>query len=171
MPVRSSISLFLVILLALLLTTGPAWAADSAGDQGGGGHAEIPHSVIAVSVGYALERKRGKDEEAGAIGLEYEYRFAEHWGVGGVIEGLGADVIRDVSVAALISFHPAGHWRLFAGPGYEFTEKDDELLFRIGVGYEFSLGDHWTLAPELVADFIEDGKRTYILGLALGREF
>ena len=133
--------------------------------------AEIPHSVIAVSVGYALERKRGKDEEAGAIGLEYAYRFAEHWAVGGVIEGLGADVIRDVSVAALISFHPAGHWRLFAGPGYEFTEQHDELLFRVGLGYEFSIGNHWILAPEAVVDLIESGKRTYILGLALGREF
>ena len=80
-------------------------------------------------------------------------------------------MIRDVSVAALISFHPSGGWRLFAGPGYEFTEKHDELLLRLGVSYEFSLGNHWTLGPELAADLIEGGKRTYSLGLALGREF
>ena len=145
-------------------------AADSSEDDGRG-HADIPHSVIAVSLGYALERKRNKDEEAGAIGLEYEYRFSDHWGVGGVIEGLGKDVIRDVSVAGLVSYHPAGGWRLFGGPGYEFTEQKDEYLLRVGVGYEFSLGNHWTLAPEAVADFIEGGKRTYIFGLALGREF
>ena len=170
MPVFASIYLLSLTLLALSLATGPASAADNSGNKGGG-HTEIPHSILAVSVGYALERKRDKDEEAGAIGLEYEYRFAEHWGVGGVIEGLGDDVIRDVSVAALISFHPSGRWRLFAGPGYEFTDKKDEFLFRTGVGYEFSFGNHWTLAPEVIADFIESGKRTYIIGLALGREF
>ena len=157
--------------LVLLLVTGAALGADDASNERGEVHAAIPHSILAVSVGYALERKRGKDEEAGAIGLEYAYRFAEHWSVGGVIEGLGDDVIRDVSIAALVSFHPAGGWRLFGGPGYEFTEKKDELLFRTGVGYEFSLGNHWTLAPEIIADFIEGGKRTYIFGLALGREF
>lgn len=76
-----------------------------------------------------------------------------------------------MSLAALVSFHPGGHWRLFAGPGYEFAENEDEFLIRIGVGYEFSVGDDWTLAPELVGDFLEGGKRTYILGLAVGREF
>ena len=170
MAVFASINLLSIILLALSLATGPAVAADNSGNKGGG-HAEIPHSILAVSVGYALERKRDKDEEAGAIGVEYEYRFSQHWGVGGVIEGLGKDVIRDVSLAALVSFHPAGGWRLFAGPGYEFTQKKDEFLFRTGVGYEFSFGNHWTLAPEVIADFIASGKRTYIIGLALGREF
>lgn len=170
MPVFASINLLLVTLLALSVATGPASAADSAGSEDGG-HAEIPHSILAVSVGYALERKRGKDEEAGTISLEYAYRFSQKWSVGGAIEALGDDVTRDVSLAALVSFHPGGHWRLFAGPGYEFAENEDEFLIRIGVGYEFLVGDDWTLAPELVGDFLEGGKRTYILGLAVGREF
>jgi hypothetical protein len=60
-PVFASINLLLVTLLALSVATGPASAADSAGSEDGG-HAEIPHSILAVSVGYALERKRGKDK-------------------------------------------------------------------------------------------------------------
>jgi len=135
-----------------------------------GQHA-IPHSWVAVSLGYALERKREKDEEAGAIAFEYGYRFHEKWGIGGVVELLGQDTVRDVAVVVPLSFHPGAGWRLFSGPGREFTEKHDDWMFRFGAGYEFELGDRWTLAPEFIYDVIESGKRTYILGLAVGRSF
>lgn len=156
-------------LLALTLLTGPAVASESESHESG--HHAIPHSWIAFSIGYALERKRAKDEEAGAIGVEYGYRFSEKWGVGAVVEALGSDTIRDASVVVPLSFHPYAGWRLFSGPGVEFGEKHNDWMLRIGGGYEFELGNRWTLAPEVVYDVIESGKRTYILGLALGRVF
>jgi hypothetical protein len=142
----------------------PGFAADD------GAHS-LPHHHLSGLLGYALERKRDKDEESTAIGLDYGYRFHEHWSVGGFIEGLGNDTIRDVSVGVVANWHPAGGWALFTGPGYEFTEKKDKLLFRFGVGYDFTLQNHWTVGPKFIYDVIEGGPRTYILGVAVGREF
>ncbi len=53
-----------------------------------------------------------------------------------------------------VSFHLTEHWRLFAGPGAEFTADGNEFLIRMGVGYEIPLGGKWTIAPEFSADFI-----------------
>lgn len=156
------------VALAISLATGPVAAAENGHDEVD--HA-LPHSHLSVMLGYALERKRGKNEEARAIGLDYSYRYHENWSVAGFIEELGKDTSRDFSVGVLINYHPAPGWALFAGPGYEFTEKHDEALFRIGAGYNFSLPNRWTLGPRLMYDMIEGGKRTFILGVAIGREF
>jgi len=157
----------LLWLAVAALMTAPFAASAAAGAEQ---HA-LPHHHLSVMLGYVLERKREKDEEAGAIGLDYGYRFHENWSIGGFVEGVGTDLIRDVSVGVVANYHPAGGWALFAGPGYEFAEKHDEWLFRVGAGYDFTLQNKWTLGPKLVYDVISGGKRTYILGLALGREF
>jgi hypothetical protein len=162
LPLRS----FIAGLIAVLLQPGSAFAA---GDDVGE-HA-IPHHWVAASAGYALERKRDKDKEAGVVGVEYGYRFAEHWGIGAVVEWVSSDTARDVAVAVPVSFHPHAGWRLFVGPGVEFAEEHNDWMLRAGVGYEFELSDRWTLAPEFAYDIIESGKRTYIFGLALGRSF
>jgi hypothetical protein len=153
----------------LLALNAGSIAAEEGADHSG--HHVIPHHWVAGVVGYALERKREKDKETLAIGVEYGYRFSEKWGIGAVYETLGADVVRDTALVAPVSFHPHAGWRLFAGPGIEFTDKHDDWMLRFGAGYEFELSDHWTLAPEFVYDVIESGKRTYILALALGYAF
>jgi len=152
----------------LLMLQGIAVAAEAEPHEDG--HA-IPHSWVAVSLGYALERKRAKDEEAGAVGIEYGYRFSKEWGIGAVVEALGSDTVRDASIVIPLSFHPYAGWRLFTGPGVEFGEKQNDWMLRFGGGYEFELVNRWTLAPEVVYDVVESGKRTYIFGLALGRSF
>ena len=171
MAINSQLSLgrWTVVALVMLLQSGSVFAA---GEEvhASGDHA-IPHHWVAASIGYAIERKREKDQEAGVVGLEYGYRFAERWGIGAVIESVSSDTARDDAVAIPISFHPYAGWRLFLGPGVEFAEKGNEWMIRAGVGYEFELRDRWTLAPEFAYDIIESGKRTYILGLALGRSF
>ena len=169
---RQGVTFFALRLMAStgLLTLSLAMPA-SAEETHGDDHHAIPHSVVSLTVGYALERKRTEDHETLAIGIEYEYRFSEKWGIGGVFETLGEDTIRDVSLVLPVSFHPGAGWRLFAGPGREFSSKDDHWLARFGVGYEFPLGHNWVLAPEAIADVIEGGKRTYIGGIAIGYVF
>lgn len=130
------------------------------------------HHHLALFAGGGVESKEGRQDEPGfALGVEYELRFHKHWGVGGVIEGLGQETIRNVLVVVPVSFHPGGHWRLIAGPGVEFTPKKDKFAFRLGVGYEIPLGGHWSLAPEFFLDLIESGENTWLAGVALGYEF
>ena len=157
-----------LILVVFSLSAGSLAAEESAEHSG---HHAIPHHWVAGVAGYALERKREKDEETLAIGVEYGYRFSQKWGIGAVFETLGEDVVRDTALVAPVSFHPGAGWRLFAGPGVEFTDKHNDWMFRWGAGYEFELTDNWTLAPEFVYDVIESGKRTYVLALALGYAF
>lgn len=137
------------------------------------GEVFAPHHHVAGFLGAGAETKRdGREKEIGiALGVEYEYRFDPKWGIGGLIEGLGKDTLRDSVVAVPVSFHPGGPWRLFFGPGYEFTEKHDKALLRVGAGYEFHIGGHWTLSPEIVGDFISGGAVTLLGGVAIGYEF
>ena len=134
-----------------------------------GGH---PHH-LALFLGWGTEERSGNLKDKGpAVGAEYEYRFDERWGVGGVVETLGRDTIRQVAFVAPVSYHPGGGpWRLFGGPGFEITEKKDKWLVRLGAGYEIALDGGWSLAPELLVDLIEAGENVWVLGFAIGKGF
>ena len=156
---RLSLIAFVFVFAAALLT--PAAEA-----------ADLPHHHLALFAGLGTESKEGRQDERGfALGLEWELRFSEKWGVGAVFELLGQDTVRNALFVVPVSFHPGGGWRLIAGPGIEFTPKKDKFAFRLGGGYEFHLSEHWTLSPEVFLDLIETGENTWIAGLALGYGF
>lgn len=152
--------------LSVLLAPSALKAAE---DQHHGAH----RNHVALFLGGGVETKRDEPEhdKGLAVGLLYEYRFREKWGIEGVFETLGGETIREITVAVPVVLHPHKGWRLFAGPGYEFTEKKNKWLFRLGGGYEFHLSGNWTLAPELVADFIETGAIVWLGGIAIGYGF
>ncbi len=153
------------LLMLVLYST----ATSAAGENG---HHAIPHHHINVFAGLGVETKRDHaDEEGFAIGIGYEYRFHQNWGIGLALEGLGQDTIRDAVVVVPLSLHPGGHWRLVTGPGYEFTDTKDKPLWRLQAGYEFPMRGDWTFSPELIADFVEGGALTWIGGIAIGRTF
>jgi len=132
----------------------------------------LPHHHISLLAGLAVETKRATEDENGlAYGFEYELRFHEHWGVGVALDDIRGDSIRNLSVVFPVNLHPKGNWRVLAGPGVEFTDKKDKFMFRLGVGYEFPLGGHWTLAPEVFTDLIEGGAIIFLGGLAIGYGF
>ena len=153
----------LVAALAVGLSSPVVWAADD-------GH-DLPHHHVAVFLGAGVETKREHQEEGFAIGLEYAVKFKEHWGAGVLVEGLGADTIRDYIALAQASYYFGASWRVFFGAGVEFTEKKDKGVARVGLGYEFPLVGHWTIAPEVYLDFIDGGARTYVGGVSLGYGF
>lgn len=158
--------LTLIVLLIVWLIPSAAKAADE------GHHDYHPHH-LGLFVGGGVETKSDEpDHDKGlAVGLLYEYRFHERWGIEGVFEALGGDTIREIVVAVPVVLHPHAGWRLFAGPGYETTEKKDKWLFRLGAGYGFHLSGKWTLAPELISDFVDGGAITWLAGVSIGYGF
>ena len=132
---------------------------------------DFPYHHLAIFAGPGVEEKKDHDENTYAIGLEYAYRFSEVFSIGAIYETLGKDTIRNQAVVIPLSIHPGGAWRLFAGPGYEWHDKKEKYLARVGAGYSFELGGHWSMAPEAYVDFIENGDRTWVVGVAIGYHF
>ena len=167
---------------ALLISTLVFSSASMAAD-------DIPYHHLALFLGFGVEEKKNHDEDTLAVGLEYEYRFSERWGIGRVYEQLGEDSIRNEVIVLPVSLHVRHGWRFFGGPGYEWhddssAEKShedadkegkhphkDKFLLRLGVGYEFKVGGHWSVAPELLVDAIEGGDTTWVGGVAIGYHF
>jgi len=147
------------------------WSASFANDETQ--HHEFPHHHAALFVGGGFERdKHGHEENAFAIGLEYEIQFSDRWGAGVDVESLsGSDTHRSWVMAIPVSYHPNEKWRLFAGPGMEFGDKEDKYLARLGIAYEIPLNERWTASPEFLADFVEGGATTFVLGIAIGYGF
>ena len=92
-----------VIAVSVMLAPQGVFAAE--------GHAEPHNHHLALFAGWGTESKTGHEDENGfAIGLEYEFRWNRHWGVGAVVEGLGKETVRNVLLVVPISFHPGGGW-------------------------------------------------------------
>jgi hypothetical protein len=136
----------------------------------------LPHNHIALVAAVAYEEKAdGHHERGNVLGLEYIRQVTEHWGWGAALEmeAFGDKHDRLGILVVPVSYFPDEHWRLMAGPGIEFRERGerDHAVLRVGVGYEFELGGHFTLSPEAVIDFVEGGTTVYVLGFALGYGF
>ncbi len=142
--------------------------AASASDDSDG---DKPYHHLAGFVGLGAETKRDKLDENGFVGAMYELQFHKNWGIGGVLEGLGQNTVRDVIVVVPVTIHPGGKWKVFAGPGVEFLEKKEKFLFRFGGAYKFPIGGHWSLAPEVFTDFVDGGAITIVGGVAIGYKF
>jgi len=136
----------------------------------------LPHNHIALIAAAAYEEKAdGHHERGNVLGLEYVRQVTEHWGWGAALEmeAFGDSHDRMGILVVPVSYFPNEHWRLMAGPGLEFREagEKDHTVFRVGAGYEFKLGKHFTLSPEAVIDFVEGGTTVYVLGFAFGYGF
>jgi len=132
----------------------------------------LPGHQLAIFVGGGIEKDHKHSEAGAALGLKYELRVHEAWSAGFDVEKLtGSETDRSEVVAITLGFHPTENWRLFFGPGYEFHGKKDKALLRIGVAYEWELQHHWSLSPELIADFLDGGAKTYVAGFSLGYHF
>jgi hypothetical protein len=161
----------IITIAAIFLTLGSqeSFAADESGHH-------LPHNHIALFAGAAFEEQDNGHRETGKVlGLEYVRQVTEHWGLGAAfeMEVFGDSHDRLGILIVPVSYFPNERWRLLAGPGIEFHERGqkDHAVFRIGAGYEFELGKHFTLSPEAVIDFVEGGTTVYVLGFSLGYGF
>ena len=129
--------------------------------------ADHPHHLAVVG-GYAT---KSSGKEAAFVGIEYEYRLSDLWGIGGYAETTWGDF--DLEALGLIAtLHPGGGWKVLGGLGIErkLGTKKDKLLGRLGVGYDFHVGS-FSIGPLIAVDFIEDFSEVYYLGLAAGVGF
>jgi hypothetical protein len=154
--------------LTIMLCFISPWAVAEEGT----GHHLNSHRHVAVFAGGGFERdSQGHEENGYALGVVYELQFREKWGIGAAVEYLFGDGSHRSWAAAIpLSYHPTEKWRFFAGPGLETGDKD-KFLMRVGTAYEYSLNSRWSVSPEFMADFVESGAQTYLLGIAIGYGF
>ena len=154
MKLGSSILLFIL----LLTNTNSVNASDKS------------HNFPGIFFGYT----NASDETHFTYGFEYEYKFNQTWGVGGVYEKIDDAHHGDgvtVTVAELF-YHPLNNVRIGVGVGEEKIGGDHphtEDLYRLTASYEYHIGD-FGLAPTIAVDFI-DGEKAYVFGVALIRPF
>ena len=106
-----------------------------------------------------------------SIGLTYEYRLSELFGIGGLIEHAGED-FREWVLAVPFFLHPYKGWRFLVAPGIDIDDEDGDnnFLFRAGAAYEFEIAERWSITPEFNVDFV-DGDEVLVYGLSFGYEF
>jgi len=149
---------FGAVLVLLLVTSGSVVAA------GGDSHAYHDNHA-ALFAGFTGEVRR---DRSFSLGLDYEQRFSESFGVGVLAERAFGD--RDFWIAAIpFSWHK-GHWKFSVAPGVEHEKgHDDHGLVRLSVDYGFEING-FELAPLLAVDFVESDT-VLVLGVAIGLGF
>lgn len=133
----------------------------------GYGHSFHQHH-LALFVGNTQE---DFEEHGFSIGADYEYRFHRLIGLGGIVEYAGGEFDHWLGLASMF-FHPSEHWQIILAPGIEIKEgkHEREFILRTGVGYQFHLGENFTIAPEFLVDFSEE-ETLVVYGISFGFGF
>jgi hypothetical protein len=106
-------------------------------------HHHLNH--LAVLVGSPQEvQSDGERVSGGMLGLAYERRLSDRWSFALAYEqeAFGDRTQRQTVIFAGASYNINNHWTVFGGPGGEGRKLGDRdhFLFRVGTGYQFSLG-------------------------------
>ena len=148
---------FAPIFTSLLLSVSAASLAEEHHEPAGERHEHGFHkNGIGGFVGFTGEDKRGGNgrERAFTLGLEYERRFSESFGI--LIEAERAFGDLDFTVITVPLVYHRGPWAFSAGPGIEIPEEgDDEFVFRVAGVYAFERGGY-EVAPKIGLDFVAD---------------
>jgi hypothetical protein len=138
---------------------GAAQAETSAHEQEHARH----KNEIAGFVGLTHE---GRDDGL-SLGVEYERRVTEAFGVGVLAEYTSGDF--DYWVFAVPLTLHVNRWKFAVAPGIEKTDEHEHEMARLTLGYEFDLGKA-KVTPSFSVDFV-DGEQVYVLGAAIGFGF
>ena len=157
------IGLILVILVLLMPVKIPA---EEAGHGSKGEGLENRHGIELF-----LGNTHDDGEDGFSVGLSYEYRLNQLFGIGGIVE-YASGVLREWVLAVPLFLHPYKGWRFLVAPGVTIPDNDgdDEFVFRVGVAYEFEIGEKWAIIPEFNVDFV-DNSEVLVYGLNFGYKF
>ncbi|WOJ98242.1 hypothetical protein R0137_06650 [Congregibacter brevis] len=143
-------------------------SAEHEGAESGPEHHEshgYPHHTLGVFLGDTTETRRNQGL---TLGLEYEYRASERFGVGAILEHVGGDF--DTNIAVLPVAYHRGPWKVYAGPGVEDSEEEGStFLVRLGLEYGFHFGKY-EVSPQIDVDFVDD-EQLFIFGVVIARPF
>jgi hypothetical protein len=150
-----------------------------AGEQEAGEKEKERRNSVELFVGLVTET----DESATGpgIGIEYNRRLSSRWRVGiEAVELSTNDVSRAWLVVVPVYFNPIGGLGLKAGPGLEGASEEPEdggesetttqFVVRVGAGWEFELGERFTLTPEANLDLV-GGSASLVYGVSFGLRF
>jgi len=122
-------------------------------------------NLLGIFLGGTGENRR---DAKFTLGIEYERRINESFGVGGVVERAFGD--HDFWVFAVPFAYHSGAWKWYVAPGMENKDNhNNEFLVRVGLEYGFEVGGY-ELAPQIDVDFV-DGDREYVMGIVIARGF
>lgn len=162
-PMVAALLFTLVSLAVCPATLGASTEREAEGEHGE--RYEFHPNLLAAFVGVAVDDRR---DNGLALGIEYEKRFSETFGVGGVAEYTFGDF--DVWVFAVPFAYHMDRWKFYVAPGIEDSDHHgNEFLMRFGVEYGFEAGS-WEVSPQLDVDIV-DGDQVLVLGVAFGRGF
>ena len=128
--------------------------------------ADHPHHVALVA-GLA----ENSSKTAKFLGVEYEYRLNDSWGVGGYYEQT-FDGFELEAMGLIGTYHPSGGWKIMGGAGVEgkFGSTKNKRLLRLAVAHDFYVGTA-SVAPLFAIDWIEDNSNVIYLGVGIGFGF
>ena len=156
------------VLALLLIVFGAPPAFAQAGEHELAEDYEATHdfhpNLLALFVGVTHE---GRNENGLTLGIEYERRLNEFFGVGVLVEHSFGDL--DFWVYAVPFAYHTGRWKFYIAPGVEDGDHGRESLVRLGGEYAYEVGA-WEISPQLDVDFV-DGDQVLVLGVSFGKGF
>ena len=149
------------------------------GEQEAGEKEKERRNSLELFVGFVTET----DESATGpgFGIEYKRQISSRWYLGvEAIEISTNDVSRSWLVVVPAYFNPLSGLGLKAGPGLEGSSEEPEdggesgtttqFVVRVGAGWEFELGERFTLTPEANLDLV-GGSASLVYGASFGLRF
>lgn len=131
------------------------------------------HSALIIS-----NTQNEEGDNGFTVGVDYEYRFNQWAGIGGLVEYAGGD-FEHLVLAVPLYIHPYKNWLLVVAGGAEVHKEHDEheenkqkreWIVRTGIAYQFPFADKWTIAPVFNVDFSEH-ETLFVYGIAIGFGF
>lgn len=153
-------TIYIWIGIGLMAASG--WGAEQGGEEEHHGHRH--HVSLFLGNTHDLH-----GNNAFTVGVDYEYRLNDLFGVGTLIDHAGGSINSTV-VGAGLFIHPWQDLRVLTALGNEHQSGHNEFLFRLGALYDFHIKE-WSITPALYMNWLESGHQNWVSGIELGRGF
>jgi len=155
--------IFMLAGMSVIATAG--WCSEEESENHGKEHHYHKHHV-AVFLGNTHDYH---GEDAFTVGVDYEYRLHEYFGIGALIDHAG-ESINSTILGGGVFIHPWKNLRLLTALGNEHQSGHNIFLVRLGAMYDFRIKG-WILSPTVNVDLLEGGHQNLVYGFAVGRGF